>query len=269
MEEKKIAKIAQLGGVNKVGITEKASIEEIGYRKKLTEMFLNSPIPDNEKLANLGLFLNSKNLSRILFMNYIYKLQIDIQGVVMEFGTRWGQNAALFSQFRGIYEPYNRHRKVVAFDTFSGFPVISSEDGNSSMMQVGNYSTTEKYEDYLCEVMSLLEMDNPLGHLRKYEVIKGDCSVEIENYLNEHPETIISLAYFDLDIYEPTKRCLELIRDRLVKGSVLAFDELNDPDCPGETVALNEVIGLNNVQLKRLPYVSRVSYCIYEGRCCK
>ena len=250
--------------MGKMNITEKASDEEKAYREQLFECFLKSPIPDDQKLNNLGLFLHSKHLGRVLFMDYIYKLQLDVQGVVMEFGTRWGQNSALFTQLRSIYEPYNRHRKIIAFDTFSGFPVISKQDGESDMMKTGNYATTENYEEYLCTVLNTLEKDNPLGHLKKYEIVKGDCVAELDKYLDAHPETIVSLAYFDLDVYETTKKCLEKLKSRLVKGSILAFDELNDPDCPGETIALMETLGLNNIRLKRLPYVSRVSYCVYE-----
>ena len=33
---------------------------------------------------------------------------------------------------------------------------------------------------------------------------------------------------------------------------MIAFDELNDPDAPGETLALMETIGLNNVELKNI-----------------
>jgi hypothetical protein len=39
---------------------------------------------------------------------------------------------------------------------------------------------------------------------------------------------------------------------------------LNDPLDPGETIALIEVYGLNNIRLKRYPYTSRVSYFVNE-----
>ena len=86
----------------------------------------------------------------------------------------------------------------------------------------------------------------------------------IHEYLDDNPETIVALAYFDFDVYEPTKICLEAIKPRLVKGSILGFDELNDPDSPGETQALIEVFGLNNIRLKRYPYTSRTSYFVVE-----
>lgn len=232
-------------------------------RDKFELMFKASPIPDDQILSNLGLYLNSKTLSRILFMNFLYTKIIDLQGVIIEFGCHWGQNLSLFSALRGIYEPFNRHRKIIGFDTFKGFPNIDSKDGKSDLMKEGKLALPPNYDDYLREILYLQEADNPLSHIQKYEVIKGDATITFLQYLTEHPETIVSLVYFDFDIYKPTKVCLELIKERLVKGSVVGFDELNDHDSPGETVALMESIGLNNIKLRRFPNASRTSYFIY------
>lgn len=240
------------------------SMEEKTIRNQFVKVFKKCPLPEDEILSNIGLFLNSKNLSRILFMNHLYQQIIDIQGIIIEFGVRWGQNVSLFAALRGIYEPFNRHRKIVGFDTFKGFPAISKKDGKSKLMKRGADSVSENYVDYLTKVMECQEKDNPLSHIKKFELVAGDAGVEIDRYLKEHPETIIALAYFDFDIYEPTKKCLEAIRPHLVKGSVLGFDELNDPDSPGETIALREVFELNNIKLKRYRYASRVSYFIME-----
>ncbi len=246
------------------GIKTYDSKEEKKTRMGMFETFKNCPIPDDQVLSNLGLFLNSKNLSRILFMDHLYRHVVEVPGQIFEFGTRWGQNIALFAALRGIYEPFNRHRTIIGFDTFTGFPSISAKDGSSDMMKDGNLSVTENYDKYLSDIMNLQEQDNPLSHIKKYEIHKGDAVIEVEKYLVDHPETIISLAYFDFDIYEPTKKCLEIIKPRLVKGSVLGFDELNDPDSPGETVALMEVFGMNNIKLKRFRYASRVSYFVVD-----
>ena len=245
---------------NNYDIKTYESENEKQLRGEFYNLFKASPIPPDQQLSNLGLFLNSKQLSRILFMNHLYQQIVDVQGVVFEFGTRWGQNISLFSALRGIYEPFNRHRKLVAFDTFSGFPEIHDKDGQSDMMRQGELTVTKNYQDYLTKVLEHQERDNPLGHIQKFELRAGDATLEIENYLKDNPETIVSLAYFDFDIYEPTVKCLEAIKPRLVKGSVLGFDELNDPDSPGETLALMEVFGLENVRLKRFPFASRVSY---------
>ena len=203
-------------------------------------------------------------MSRLLFFDYLYKLNLETQGTIMEFGVRWGQNLSIFSALRGIYEPFNRHRKIIGFDTFKGFPSIHPKDGKSSLMKKGQLDLTKNYEKFLEKIMEFQENDNPISHLKKFEICKGDAKKELLKYLKRNPETIVSLAYFDLDLYKPTKECLDVIKSRLVKGSVIGFDELNDPDSPGETLALMETLGLNNIKLKRFKFSSRVSYFVFE-----
>lgn len=238
---------------------------EQAIRADFLQTFKDCPIPDVDILSNLGLFISSKNLSRILFMDFLYRQIIDVPGVVMEFGTRWGQNLALFAALRGIYEPFDRVRKLIGFDTFTGFPELNEKDKTANQtLAEGSFSTTPDYVEYLNKVMEYQEQENPLGHIKKFDIRAGDASEEIARYLAEFPETIISLAYFDFDLYEPTKNCLEAIRSHLVKGSILGFDELNDPTVPGETLALKEVMGLNNISLRRWRYVSRTAYFVVE-----
>ncbi len=247
---------------DKMAIKEYSSPRELSVRHDLLDALQNSPIPPDQLLSNLGLFLESKNLARVLFMDFLFRQIREVPGVVMEFGTRWGQNLALFAALRGIYEPFNRHRKLIGFDTFKGFPSVSPHDGDSSMMRPGQLAVTDGYENYLSRILRAHEALNPLSHITKFDIQTGDVATQLPGYLKDAPETLVALAYFDLDLYEPTKTCLELIRPRLTKGSVVAFDELNDPDSPGETLALMETFGLNGIQLKRFPYASRVSYFV-------
>ena len=76
--------------------------DENENRKKLVELFNQRPIPDNEILSNLPLFLKRIDLTKILFANDLYQKIIDINGVIMEFGVRWGHNLALYESLRGI-----------------------------------------------------------------------------------------------------------------------------------------------------------------------
>jgi len=249
---------------DKYAIKTYSSDSELNTRLDFAEHFKNSPIPTDQILSNMGLFLNSKSLSRLLFMDHLYKQIVDVMGVVMEFGTRWGPNLGQFAALRGIYEPFNRHRKIIGFDTFAGFPKIDSKDGNSDMMEVGHLTVPDGYKEFLEKTLEFQEKDNPLSHIRKFELCAGDATKTLPKYLSDNTETIIALAYFDFDVYEPTRKCLELIKPRLVKGSVIGFDELNDPDSPGETLALMEVFGLNNIKLRRYRFASRTSYFVVE-----
>ncbi|MBU0580679.1 MAG: crotonobetainyl-CoA--carnitine CoA-transferase [Candidatus Margulisbacteria bacterium] len=245
-------------------IKSNSSKEEIDLRKKFFENFKNCPIPQNELLQNLGLFINRQSLARILFFHDLYKKIININGAIMEFGVRWGQTLALFESFRGIYEPHNYSRKIIGFDTFAGFPSTNTKDGNSDIAQKGAYSVTKDYEQYLEKILYYHEQESPLSHIKKFELIKGDASCTIEKYLKDHPETIIALAFFDFDLYEPTKKCLEAIKGHLTKGSIIGFDQLNWPAFPGETLAFKEVFGLNNYKIMRSPHNPSPSYIVFE-----
>ena len=104
------------------------------------------------------------------------------------------------------------------------------------------------------KILDYHEQEAPMSHIKKYELIKGDAVVEIDQYLHDNPETIIALAYFDFDLYKPTKKCLAAINGYLTKGSIIGFDELHLHEFPGETLALKEVFGLDKYELIRSPY---------------
>lgn len=241
-----------------------ASTSELDKRGKFLELYNNSPIPQNEKLTNSGLFVKRQDLTKQLFLNDLYNQFLNVHGVIMEFGVRWGQNLVTLNNLRGIHEPYNHSRKIIGFDTFAGFAEVDEKDGNHEIIKKGAFSVTENYEDYLKEVLEYHHSECPLSHINKNFLVKGDATVTLEKYLKEHPETIIAFAYFDFDVYEPTKKCLELIKPYLTKGSIIGFDELNDPQFPGETVAVREALGLQNVRIQRSKYSGIQSYIVIE-----
>jgi hypothetical protein len=119
------------------------------------------------------------------------------------------------------------------------------------------------YEVTLDEILSIHEMFCPISHIKKYELIKGDASQTFVTWLENNPHAIVSMAIFDMDVYKPTKDVLQKIIPRLTKGSLLVFDELNCQHFPGETTAVQEVLGLNNLKLHRHPHQSYCAWAIY------
>jgi hypothetical protein len=239
-----------------------SSQSEKEIQEQFSKLFKAAPLPDDEILPNIGMFLSSKVLSRILFFHEIYKKIIHTHGVVMEFGVRWGQTLSIMSALRGIYEPFNRHRKIIGFDTFAGFKGMSDKDGTRCKTVDGSFSVSENYAQYLETLLGLQEALNPIPHLKKFELVIGNAVDTIPAYLARQPETLISLAIFDFDIYQPTKAALEAIKPHLFKGSVLVFDELCDDIFPGETVALREVFDIASLRVERLPITARISYVV-------
>jgi len=243
---------------------EQRTKAERSRRERMLEVYRNSPIPDDETLGNLGLFIPKTEMSRLLYIGELYQRILDVHGVIMEFGVRWGHNMAIFEAFRGIHEPFNWIRKIVGFDTFEGFRAVSKKDGDAEIIEEGSFGVTENYQDYLEQLLALREAEGVQLDMKRFELVKGDASETVPKYLEDHPETIISLAYFDFDIYQPTRDCLEAIRGHLTKGSVVAFDELNHHDFPGETIALKEVFGLDRYKLIHSPFSSARAYFVHD-----
>lgn len=239
--------------------------QALSNRERLTELYKNSPLPVDQILTNLGLYLRSGPLAKILFLDEIYRAAISVPGIIVEFGCWWGQSLTVFENLRAIHEPYNHTRRVIGFDTFEGYQQLSKFDKPSDVISKGNYSVSSDYIEYLNELLDFHEKENrAVAHIKKHKVIKGDVADTVPNYFKEQPQSIIALAYFDFAIYEPTKICLEAIKERLVRGSVIAFDELNDADYPGETRALIETLGLKAGKLHKSSFLPDRSYMIVD-----
>ncbi len=249
---------------NKTALQAKATELQKENRELFLELYKKSPIPSNELLVNFPLYMRSSAVAKLLYINELYQLIVNTPGVIMEFGVWWGANLAIFESLRAVYEPYNYTRKVIGFDTFEGYSSIAKQDGDGQLIVDGNYGVGSEYINYLSQVLDCHQNENVMSNVKKYELVKGDATKTIRQYLETHTETIISLAYFDMQLYKPTKECLEAIKPYLTKGSVIALDEINCEDFPGETVALREVFGLNNCRLIRSKILPDRAYFVVE-----
>jgi len=252
----------------KTDFSPRSSSIEKSNREKFIDVFNNSPVPDSDLVySQLSLYLSRQEFSRMIFLSDLYRSAIiPTNGTMFEFGTCYGRTAAILTNLRAIFEPYNFTRKLVIFDTFGGLLGTSEKDGHDPLAVDGLYSSGTGYEHHLEQVLSYHESEAPISHLQKFEIIKGDASLKLEEYLKRQPETIVSLAYFDFDIYKPTKDCLRLLRPHLTRNSVLVFDQLNCPGYPGETIAVAEEIGLDKVEIKRSPLTPWISYMTCDFR---
>ena len=210
-----------------------------------------------------AVYLKRQVLSRLLYQDHLYRQILDVHGVILEFGVHWGATLATMCNLRGMYEPYNHSRRIVGFDTFSGFTGVAAADGGFS--SDGDYATSAGYEDELAEVLSIHESFSPVAQITKHELVKGDVNATLDPWLEANPHAIVAMAVFDMDIYQPTRAALEKVLPRLTKGSLLVFDELSCPHFPGETQAVMEVLGLNDLRLQRFPHQPYCAFAVFGG----
>ena len=74
----------------------KSSPDQIEHRNILYKLFDDRPMSDEELLICPGLYMRSSALAKILFVNEAYELILNQPGIIVEFGTWWGQNLVLF-----------------------------------------------------------------------------------------------------------------------------------------------------------------------------
>jgi len=222
---------------------------------------LNQPTWNYQLLT----FLRRQSLAKILFWEHIYQQIINTPGVILEFGVHFGTSMTTLISLRGLFEPYNFQREIIGFDTFDGFTNIHKNDENKHIKwEAGDYKTPTGYAEKLKEILEIQERMSPLPHIQKFNLVVGDAAETFPKWLENNPEQIIALLILDMDVYDPTKRVLELAQERLTKGSIVVLDELSSKIFPGETRAFLEVIGARAIRLKRFPLQPYAAYFIVE-----
>ena len=225
---------------------------------QLAQCAREAPMPDAELLMNLLLYIRRQDISHVLYMNHLYKQVLNTHGSILEFGVRWGRSLAMWLHLRGTHEGYNHNRKIVGFDTFEGFPSVSEQDAGATP---GGFSVVENWDTHLDNVLKAHELNSPIHHMKKFELVKGDILETHPTYLGQHPETLISPCHLDLDIYTPTKFVLDTIPEYMNAGGIVAFDELNCEKWPGETQAFRESI-YRHYKVRRTKYSPTQSYVV-------
>jgi hypothetical protein len=234
-----------------------ATDENFHARGEIYELFekaYRDPAINHHLLfQNLGLFLRSSALAKILFIEELYDLITHQPGNIVEFGCHLGQNLALFENLRAIFEPFNTNRRIIGFDTFTheGYASRNGDiDGAAEELVGSGYKLPDAYPDTLRQILGYHEKNSVIPNQSRCHVVEGDVTKTVPAYLEANRGDVIALAYFDLATYEPTKICLESIIPRLLPGSVLLMDELNFEAYPGASVAFIEVARKEKLQFE-------------------
>jgi len=237
------------------------------YREALESYFRESLGTFTEKMENFPKYVPRQNIARLLARYEIFKLILDVQGSIVECGVLFGGGLMSFANLSVILEPYNFQRRVIGFDTFMGFPDITTEDlkgaseRKSAHLKPGGFAAPSAYED-LKRAIRVFDMNRFLNHFPKVDVVRGDFKETSQTYLEDHPHLVISCLYLDFDIFAPTKLAIERFFHRIPKGGVVVFDELNEEAFPGETIAVLKTLELSKLRVKRFPFEPRISYAI-------
>lgn len=217
------------------------------------------------KLSNFEKYVRRQSISRFLARYELFKMQMNIKGCIVECGVHFGGGLMAWAKLSAALEPYALDRRIFGFDTFEGFPAVSDKDISSvdnPQAIIGGLATGHDVYAELEEAVAAYDENRFLNQFQKIFLIRGDATETIPRFASENTYALISLLFLDFDLYEPTKAALETFVPRMPKGSILAFDELNNPWWPGETLALLHTLGVGQRSIQRFPFDPNISYIV-------
>jgi hypothetical protein len=235
---------------------------ELDYLKNLNEYFEKSLGTNVEKLQNFTKYVPRQDLTNFLARYELFKKILHVPGSIIECGILFGGGLMAFAQLTAIFEHTNLLRKIIGFDTFSGFPKLSRYDKSTSeFAHKGGYGI-DSYED-LKKCIELYDANRFLNHISNIELVKGDAVKTIPKFIKKNTSLVVSLLYIDFVLYEPTKIALQYFIPRMPKGAIVAFNLINDTmHWPGTTKALLDSIGLQKIELKKFQFTPYTQYFI-------
>lgn len=226
------------------------------------ELYFEESLGTNmDKLRSFAKFVPRQMLGTFLGKCELFNLALGVHGHIIECGVYLGAGLMTWANLSAIHEPFNHIRRIVGFDSFAGNPSLSPQDkGKGAMHVVGGFAV--KSIDDLNECIRLYDLNRPIGHIPRVELVAGDATRTIPAYVKENKHVVVAVLYLDFGVYEPTRVALEHFLPLMPKGSVLAFDELSQAASPGETLAALDTVGLRNLQIRRFPFATALSYAV-------
>ena len=240
--------------------------KQINQENKKNRYTLVDKIKNGRETAyfadNFPKYASKEKLSYFLTRNFLFNKILNFRGAIIECGVAEGDGVMTWAHLSSILEPANTWRHIYGFDTFEGFPSVHKNDSPKIGMQWKPGDLSHDTFNELIKCSELIERNSIVPDFPKIDFIKGDFLKTGEEFMTSNPHLLIALLFLDFDLYEPSKKALELFLPRMPKGSIIAFDELNHPRFPGETIALTELMNINSIEIKSSPYMPRTSYFV-------
>jgi len=208
--------------------------------KKLWGTSTNLPVQTKESVA-----YTLKLLERCYRLN----------GNVIECGVYKGGNSF---QIAKKLKELKSDKMLYLLDTFEGHPYDDFENMPKELQK-------EVYGDKKPKKFKGTGNDVDLDQIRKWFAENGlDNTIFLKGLFVDTFKQIsdqkFCFAYVDADFYLSIKQCIEFLKDRLVPGGIMMFDDYNYIDTPGCNKAVDELLGKDSLNIlvdKRITTVNK------------
>jgi len=222
----------------------------------IVQVIDDGDLTPQETLEDFILFLRRVNFARFVARFEVFKHTLDIPGSIVDCGVFKGHSLMLWAKLVEIYSPGDTFKKIIGFDTFSGFPKLNKKDGPVITRRdkfVGGFSA-KSFLPILEKVIEINQRDSMIPRFQRVILQKGDVKKTIPEFVKKNSGTRISLLHLDLDLYEPTKIALENLYPLVSPGGVVLLDDYGMSEFQGESLAFDEYFGENKPKLTKFPF---------------
>jgi len=199
------------GNPGNSGTTTETDQERTWHQEREKSLESLSPL---EIVNDPFVFMDRRGLASALARTSLYQMSRDVQGSIVECGVHRGNGLFLWLHLLSIMEPVAINKMVIGFDTFQGFPSVSNQDSQRSV--IGEFADADlnRIEKWI----SIMDLNRANGHLPRVELVQGDACKSIPKFVEANPHLIVSLLYLDFDLYSPTLVALDTFLPLIPKG---------------------------------------------------
>jgi hypothetical protein len=165
-----------------------------------------------------------KVFGKLLARTQLFEKVKDVPGDIVECGVFKGTGLFTFLKLKRYFCP-NTYKKVIGFDFFNSQELTSTlkNQDQSAMKTLFDGRKFEHDSEFKQKLDSTIRSSGFQDH--EYELISGDISKTVVEYVENRPGAKISLLYLDLDLEVPTYNTLMSLWDRVSSGGIVVFDE--------------------------------------------
>ncbi len=218
---------------------------------------LKDRINDKNHLVNsLSLYIRRMHWGKIFALYEAFKITMGLPGDIVELGVFKGESLLILAKLVEIFQSNDRSVEVIGFDTFAGFPALSSQDdGDDSDVDrtAGGWNSSAYYHE-LKQLIDIFDHDRLAPQKPRIRLIEGDITDTVPSFVKDNPGLKIKLLNIDCDLYKPTLIGLKCLYDKIVKGGIILLDEYAFKEFPGESAAVDEFFSGQPPQIKRFEF---------------
>ena len=234
--------------VHRVGVQAPPEPENLLYERD--ELFLashNKAIAATQTIGD-----TQKRRRRFYDLLQWFKFTWELDGAMVECGCWKGLSSLMMCEALRSHDPQFTGQDYVIFDSFEGLSPRSQEDEITDT----RVTTRDLINNLDGRHFAAAEQDvrAALKDFPEIEYVAG----WLPQSLAGQPERSYRFVHVDVDLYEPTRGCIEYFYPRLISGGVLICDDYGSLNWPGAKQAIDDFCTQNNVRLVALSSASCV-----------